>query len=59
MEVCLVVAKLFHTGRQTDRHDKSNRNFLQFSNAPKNKKFYELYSFACVVINTAEHNTKK
>jgi hypothetical protein len=55
MKVCLVGAELFHTGRQTD---KSNTNFLQFSNAPKNKKFYELYSFACMDIITAECNTK-
>lgn len=57
MKVCPVGAELFHTGRQTVRHGSSGRDFLQFSNAPK--KFYELYSFACMVINTAECSTQK
>jgi len=57
MKVHPVGAELFHTGRQTVRHDNSRWDFLQFSNAPK--MFYELYSFACMVINTAECNTQK
>ena len=57
MTVRPVGAESFHTGRQTVRHDNCSRDFLQFSNAPK--KFYELYSFACMVFNTAECSTQK
>ena len=57
MKVQPVGAESFHTGRLTVRHDNSSRDFLQFSNAPK--KFYELYSFACMVINTAECSIQK
>ena len=57
MKVHPVGAESFHTGRQTVRHDNSCRDFLQFSNACE--KFYELYSFACMVINTAECRTQK
>ena len=57
MKVLPVGAELFHTGRQTVIHDNSSRDFLQFSNVPK--KFYELYSFACMVSNTTECGTQK
>lgn len=57
MKVRPVGAELFHTGRQTVRHDNCGRDSRQFSNALK--KFYELYSFVCMVINTAECSTQK
>jgi len=38
MKLRPVGAQLFHVAGETDRHDKANRRFRNFANAPKNAR---------------------